>query len=76
MVSWVFESGNTPAMGRRPPEDFEPTTPQKLAGMRIEPPVSEPSAQGTRPAATAAPEAEEEPPGARPSPAGLAGVPK
>ena len=31
-----------------------PTTPQSAAGWRIEPPVSEPSASGTSPAATAA----------------------
>ena len=30
--------------------------------MRIEPPVSEPSAPGARPAATAAPEPDDEPP--------------
>ena len=36
--------------------------PQKCAGRRIEPPVSEPSAAGTSLAATAAPEPEEEPP--------------
>ena len=40
-----------------------PTTPQKDAGWRIEPPVSLPSAAGTMPAATAAAEPPEEPPG-------------
>ena len=33
-----------------------------MPGPRIDPPVSDPSAAGTRPAATAAPEPEEEPP--------------
>ena len=42
-----------------------PTTPQRAAGWRIEPPVSEPSASGTMPAATAAAEPPEEPPGTR-----------
>jgi len=36
--------------------------PQSEAGMRIEPPVSEPRDPGARPAATAAPEPEDEPP--------------
>ena len=39
--------------------------PQKAAGMRTEPPVSVPIAEGTSPAATATPEPLEEPPGAR-----------
>ena len=50
-------------------------TPQKAAGVRIEPEVSEPIANGTRPAATAEPGPLEEPPlqnfvfhGVRPGP--------
>jgi len=39
-----------------------PVTPQNAAGVRIEPEVSEPIANGTRPAATAAPGPLEEPP--------------
>ena len=42
-----------------------PTTPHRAAGCRIEPPVSEPSASGTNPAATAAAEPPEDPPGTR-----------
>ncbi len=42
---------------------FNPTIPQNDAGSRIEPPVSEPSAQGTIPAATAAADPPLEPPG-------------
>ena len=42
-----------------------PVMPQKLAGWRIEPPVSVPVAAGTRRAATAAAEPPEEPPGTR-----------
>jgi hypothetical protein len=41
---------------------LKPLTPQKCAGMRIEPPVSEPSAAGTSRAATAEPEPDDEPP--------------
>ena len=39
-----------------------PETPQKCAGRRIEPPVSEPSAAKAARAATALPEPDEEPP--------------
>ncbi len=39
-----------------------PDSPQNVAGVRIEPLVSEPMAKGTRPAAVAAPDPLEEPP--------------
>ena len=39
--------------------------PQKLAGMRTEPPMSDPSANGTQPLATAAPDPPDEPPAVR-----------
>src|SRR5213593_176829 len=42
-----------------------PTTPHSDAGWRTEPPVSEPSAAGTAPAATSAAEPPDEPPGTR-----------
>ena len=42
-----------------------PVMPEKLAGWRIEPPVSVPVVAGTRPAATATAEPPEEPPGTR-----------
>src|SRR5919198_4930322 len=48
-----------PYVGRRP------TVPVRAAGCLIEPPVSEPSAHGAKPAATAAAEPPEEPPGTR-----------
>src|SRR5207249_7998417 len=54
---------------------LNPVTPQKLAGMRIEPPVSVPSAAGTSRAATAAPEPLLEPPGTRLTAHGFTGVP-
>ena len=40
-----------------------PTMPQHDAGLRTDPPVSVPSASGNSPAATPAPEPEDEPPG-------------
>ena len=51
--------------GIRPKLGLRPTTPDHDAGMRTEPPMSVPSARGTHPAATAAPEPPEEPPGER-----------
>src|SRR5262245_39616004 len=52
----------TPTRLTSPALDIMPTIPQKDEGPRIEPPVSEPSAPATRPAATAAPEPLDEPP--------------
>ncbi len=40
-----------------------PTTPQNAAGLRTDPPVSEPRARSASPAATAAADPPEEPPG-------------
>src|SRR5467141_3227194 len=52
----------TPARLTRPNVGMSPTMPQSDAGPRIEPPVSEPSASGTNPAETAAPDPDDEPP--------------
>ena len=52
-------------IGTRPKVGFRPTRPQKLAGMRIEPAPSEPSASGASPAATAAAPPPVDPPGVR-----------
>ena len=49
----------------RPRLGLRPTSPQHAAGMRIEPPPSLPWATGTMPAATAAADPPEEPPGVR-----------
>src|SRR4029078_12482813 len=49
----------------RPYVGFTPTTPQNAAGCRTEPPVSEPSAMGTTPEATAAAAPPAGPPGTR-----------
>src|SRR5262249_29128000 len=50
--------------------------PQNAAGWRIEPPVSVPVANGTMPAATAAAEPPDEPPGTRDASHGLRAGPK
>src|SRR5262245_8696535 len=49
----------------RPYVGFIPTTPQKVAGLRIEPDVSPPVATVTRPAASAAADPLLDPPGVR-----------
>ncbi len=53
MLSSSGDSGNTPSVGHRPTVVFNPKTPQNAAGMRTEPPVSEPIAKPLIPAATA-----------------------
>src|SRR5262245_3891360 len=52
--------------GLRPNGGLKPTTPHIEAGMRMEPPMSEPLASGVRPAASPAPEPPEEPPQEKP----------
>src|SRR3954465_13977513 len=54
-----------PSVLIRPYVGFRPETPQKLAGMRIEPPVSVPSASATAPVASATAEPPLLPPGTR-----------
>src|SRR5688500_12759147 len=61
-VSSVNESGMQFARLTRLLVGLKPEVPQKCAGRRIEPPVSEPSAAGTSRAPTAEPEPEDEPP--------------
>ena len=56
------ESGITPKRDTRVCVAFSPVTPQMVAGRRMEPPVSLPSAAAKKRAATPAPEPEEEPP--------------
>jgi|GEM_PF-595118 len=55
----------TPYREFRPYHGLNPTIPHILAGWRIEPPVSVQRAAGTSPAATAAAEPDDEPPGIR-----------
>ncbi len=52
-----------PVVGSNRNEGLYPATPQNDAGRMIEPPVWVPSAIGTMPAATAAAEPDDEPPG-------------
>ncbi|MCY1538005.1 hypothetical protein D9M68_735260 [compost metagenome] len=77
MESSVWDSATEPCRLMRPREVFRPVMPFRAAGIRTEPPVSEPSAAGARPAATATPEPLDEPPGmrARTRSQGLRGVP-
>jgi len=73
MVSnWVGRKSS----GMRPKLGLRPTTPDQAAGMRTEPPMSVPSASGTQPAATAAPDPPEEPPGVRDESHGLRVTPQ
>ena len=69
--SWEREIGTTPVGGHRPTVGLIPTQPLKAAGQVIEPSVSVPTANGARPAATAAPLPELEPPADRLSAYGL-----
>ena len=73
--SHVGESGNTPSTGTRPNVGFRPTIPQYAAGIRIEPPVSVPSAWSHTPAATSAAEPLLDPPDVRLSSRGLNVIP-
>ena len=61
-VSNVHAIGTTPSVGTRPIVGRSPVTPQKQAGIRIEPPVSVPSVPAARSAAAAAPLPPLEPP--------------
>jgi hypothetical protein len=67
--------GISPAVERRPCVVRMPKIPQNEAGTRTDPPVSVPKAKSQSPAATAAAEPEEEPPGTRPGARGLIGGP-
>src|SRR5690625_3176552 len=62
-------------IGTRPCVGLSPTMPQKLAGMRMLPPASVPTASGAIPAATAAPAPPEEPPGVFDGSTGLRVIP-
>jgi hypothetical protein len=62
--------------GTRPNDGRSPTTPQNDAGLRSEPPMSEPSASGTIPARTAHAAPPLDPPAERAGSIGLRVVPK
>ena len=51
--------------GTRPPVALWPNTPEKNAGIRMEPPTSDPSPKGEPPAPTIAPSPPELPPEVR-----------
>src|SRR5580704_3310558 len=65
--NWSSDDANATSPNRltRPYVGLTPTTPQNAAGWRTDPPVSDPSAIGTTPAATAAAEPPDDPPGTR-----------
>jgi hypothetical protein len=62
IVSSDGASAMAPPSGTRSRVGFQAVTPQHCAGIRSEPPVSEPSATGTMPAATATAEPDDDPP--------------
>src|SRR5262245_14538248 len=62
-VSRLFARGSTPWVGRRPYVGLNPQTPQYEAGRITDPPVWVPIEKGAIPAATAAAEPLELPPG-------------
>src|SRR5689334_22361398 len=66
----VYGAGET-----RPRDGFSPKSPQHDAGIRIEPPPSDPCASGSTPAATAAAAPPDEPPGVRVGSHGLRHTP-
>src|SRR3954470_106121 len=70
---WSSDDANATNPNRltRPYVGFTPTTPQNAAGCRTDPPVSDPSAMFTMPAATAAADPPDEPPGTRVGSIGL-----
>ena len=70
-----LQAGTTPSVLKRPGVGFRPTMLLKPAGTRPEPAVSVPSAKLTRPAATATPEPELEPPGTNAGSNGFFGTP-
>ena len=58
-------AGNWPSLVTSPGVGLWPKTPLKNAGMRTEPPMSEPSPNGEPPDPTAAPSPPDEPPAVR-----------
>ncbi len=66
-LSWLALIGTMPPVGTEPTVGFSPTIPLTDAGQTMDPSVSVPTARGTRPAASAAPDPDEEPPALRSS---------
>jgi hypothetical protein len=67
--------GPAPRNGTRSRFGLWAKTPQKCAGQRSDPTMSEPSSSGTKPAASAAAAPPDDPPGVRPRSQGLLVVP-
>ena len=59
----IQPGGLGPPAGTRPRLGFMPDRPQQALGMRMEPPPSDPVASGTMPAASAAADPPDDPPG-------------
>jgi hypothetical protein len=70
-VSSVVDRGTAPAVGTRLAVFLKPTMPLRAAGIRIEPPVSEPRPMKAAPVATDTAAPDDEPPGTR----GVSGLP-
>ncbi|MNL25506.1 hypothetical protein D3C87_1469910 [compost metagenome] len=66
MESRLADSGSTPAMDTRQALGLKPVRPHSAAGMRTEPPVSDPIPATAMPSATDTAAPEDEPPGMRP----------
>src|SRR6185295_16763102 len=62
-VSSDHDTHFMPGVGNNPYDGLKPATPQNAAGRMTEPPVWLPNATGTIPAATAAAEPQDDPPG-------------
>src|ERR1700723_2384881 len=75
-VAGDCDTAIAPARLTRPTVVFNPVPPQKCAGIRMEPPVSEPSAANVNRAATAEPDPDDEPPVTWPNLKGLCTGPK
>ena len=75
MVSSVGASGIAPRVETVPQVGFHAAMPQACAGMRSEPPVSEPSAETTERLATATAEPDDEPPQMKSGFHGFCGLP-
>src|SRR6266540_2619344 len=73
--TWELLFGTAPRCGTRSRVGLCAKMPQKCAGARSEPPISEPSSNGTKPAASAAAAPPDDPPGVRERSHGLLVVP-
>src|SRR5579871_2324613 len=76
MESRDGERGMLPSNGTRRCVGLKPTTPQRAAGTRIDPMVSDPIAPRAMPSATDTAAPDDEPPGILLRSQGLPGVPK